>query len=170
MFNVSNFLSFLRFPLALLFLQENVAIRITAAVLAMATDTFDGYLARKNNTASKFGAILDPAMDKFFVYFVLFIFHLENSLGLKEVLALVSRDLAICIYGIYLLLSKNWPSLKIKPLCFGKITTALQFLIIIGLTLHYHFSSYVYLIFVILGVLALLELFFRKNDHRKKTD
>ncbi len=167
MLNVSNLLSFLRMPLAFLFLQKNTFLRVTAIVLAMASDIFDGYLARRNNTTTKLGAILDPAMDKFFVYFVLFIFYLENTVQLTEAAALLSRDIAICIYGLYLLLTNKWAGLKIKPLCFGKITTALQFLVLIGLTLHYQFSYYIYSLFMILGFLALIELFFRKNGHLK---
>ena len=168
MLNLSNLLSFLRIPLAFLFLQQNVFIRLLAVIFAMITDTFDGYLARRNHTASKFGAILDPAMDKFFVYFVLFIFYLEGGVRWSEALTLLSRDMAVCIYGIYLFISRKWQGLKIKPLCFGKITTALQFLVIIGLTLRYQLSVYVYSLFILLGVLSLIELFFRKNGHLKK--
>lgn len=169
MLNVSNLLSFLRLPLAFLFLQKNVSIRVTAVILAMATDIFDGYLARRNHTVSKLGAVLDPAMDKFFVYFVLFVFYLEESISLSGGAALLSRDFAVCIYGAYLFLTSKWAGLKIKPLCFGKITTALQFLILIGLSLNYRFSFYIYSVFIVLGVLALLELFLRKNGHLKKT-
>ncbi len=168
MLNLSNLLSFLRVPLALVFLQQNVLLRMAAVILAMITDSFDGYLARKYHTVSKFGAILDPAMDKFFVYFVLVVFYLEGGIHLGEALTLLARDVAICIYGFYLFICRKWQGLKIKPLCFGKITTALQFLIIIGLTLHYQFSFYVYSLFILLGVLALIELFFRKNGHLKK--
>ena len=33
----------------------------------MFTDSIDGYIARRSKSVSRFGAILDPAMDKFFV-------------------------------------------------------------------------------------------------------
>ncbi|MFA5249996.1 MAG: CDP-alcohol phosphatidyltransferase family protein, partial [Parachlamydiales bacterium] len=136
----------------------------------MLSDFFDGYLARKKQTISRFGSVLDPAMDKFFVYFTLSIFYLEGNLRLSEALTLLSRDFAICIYGLYLLAFHKWPTLKIEALCFGKITTALQFLVLIALTLDYSFSPYAYLLFVLLGLLALLELFLRKNRCLKKID
>jgi len=66
MLTLSNALTFLRAPLALLFLSEVTALRIGAIIIAMVTDGIDGYLARRNSSVTKLGAILDPIMDKFF--------------------------------------------------------------------------------------------------------
>ena len=41
-------------------------------ILAGTTDYFDGYLARKYNSVSKIGEILDPIADKILILFVLF--------------------------------------------------------------------------------------------------
>ena len=155
---ISNSISLLRAPLALLFLQDNVILRVIAVILAMITDSIDGYLARRYNSISKFGAILDPAMDKFFVYFVLMILLLEGQVHLWQALTMLSRDFALCIYGIYLTISNRWSLLEWKAIRWGKITTALQFLILIGLTLGVNFPAYVYGAFVAFGVLAFLEL------------
>lgn len=163
MFTFSNFLSFIRAPLALLFLQKSIPIRVSATILAMISDSIDGYFARKNKSVSKFGAILDPVMDKFFVYFVFFILFSEKSLNLHEVLMLLSRDFALCIYVIYAIVLRKWSLLELRPIRWGKITTAMQFLIIIGVSMHYNFSFYVYLFFVLFGILALIELF--KKNH-----
>ncbi|NGX48997.1 MAG: CDP-diacylglycerol--glycerol-3-phosphate 3-phosphatidyltransferase, partial [Candidatus Anoxychlamydiales bacterium] len=92
MITLSNALSIVRIPLALLFFWQNIYIRIIAIVLAMFTDSIDGYFARKYKSASKFGAYLDPAMDKFFVYFVLAILLLENHILLWQAFAMISRD------------------------------------------------------------------------------
>ena len=66
----SNFLSILRGPLALFFIIDNAFYRCLAIVLAMATDSLDGYLARRFQMTSQIGAFLDPLMDKFFVFFL----------------------------------------------------------------------------------------------------
>ncbi|MFA5249968.1 MAG: CDP-alcohol phosphatidyltransferase family protein, partial [Parachlamydiales bacterium] len=84
MLTLPNLLSFMRAPLALLFLQKNIPLRLLALVAAMLSDFFDGYLARKKQTISRFGSVLDPAMDKFFVYFTLSIFYFEGNLRLSE--------------------------------------------------------------------------------------
>jgi phosphatidylglycerophosphate synthase len=162
MFTLSNFLSFIRAPLALVFLQKNVTLRVIAIVLAMISDSIDGYFARRNKSVSKFGAILDPVMDKFFVYFVLLILFLEKNILLWQVLTLLSRDFALILYGISIVILRKWPSLKLRPIRWGKVTTAMQFLIIIGITLGYNFSWYIYALFVIFGILALAELIKKK--------
>ncbi|MBI5346959.1 MAG: CDP-alcohol phosphatidyltransferase family protein [Chlamydiae bacterium] len=158
MITLSNGLSFIRAPLALLFLFDNIPLRLTAIALAAFTDSIDGYVARKNKSVSKFGAILDPAMDKFFVYFVLTIFVMENNIQIWQALTLLSRDLALCIFGIYLGVSKKWASYVVKAIRWGKITTALQFLVLFALTIHFSFGWYVYSLFIVLGCLAFFEL------------
>ena len=45
----------------------------------MATDSLDGYLARKYHKTSQFGAFLDPLMDKFFVFFAVSITRKESE-------------------------------------------------------------------------------------------
>ncbi len=73
------FLTFVRFPLVLLFFASaivytNPAYRMPwlfliaywALVLSAFTDLFDGYFARKFNVTTQFGAHADPLMDKFF--------------------------------------------------------------------------------------------------------
>lgn len=165
MLTLSNSLSFLRAPLAFLFLIENPLFRIIAIVLAMFTDSIDGYLARKRQTTTRFGAILDPAMDKFFVLFVLTILLTEGKLELWQGCAMLSRDFFVCVFGIYLSLSGYWESYKFTAIRWGKITTALQFIVLIGLTLGITFSTYLYCVFILLGMLAFLELWNIKKKH-----
>jgi len=161
MFTLSNFLSFVRAPLALLFFSKNIPIRIAAIIIAMITDSIDGYFARKNKSTSKFGAILDPVMDKFFVYFVLSVLFVEGNIKLWEALTLLSRDFALCIYGFYLLISKKWSKVVLKAMIWGKVATSMQFVVMIGITLQFRFSWYVYALFIVFGILALIELFQR---------
>jgi CDP-diacylglycerol--glycerol-3-phosphate 3-phosphatidyltransferase len=158
MLNLSNSLSLLRAPLAFLFLYESTTLRLTAILLAMITDSIDGYLARRNQTTTRIGAILDPAMDKFFVLFALIIFLSENRLENWQALTMLSRDFANCLFGIYLSLSGHWQSFEFRAIRWGKITTALQFTVLIGLTFGVVFPWYLYFAFVIFGVLALYEL------------
>src|SRR5690349_15331577 len=130
MFNLSNSLSLLRAPLAFLYLLENPTIRLIAILLAMLTDSVDGYLARRSKTTTRFGAVLDPAMDKFFVVFCLGILLSENRLEVWQLLTMISRDFALCLFGLYLSLSGLWQSYEFRAIRWGKITTALQFIVL----------------------------------------
>ncbi len=72
-----TFLTFVRFPLVLLFFAGAIvhtyhpsawlfSITFLALVLSALTDLFDGYYARKLGVVTTFGAHVDPLMDKFF--------------------------------------------------------------------------------------------------------
>lgn len=158
MLTLSNTLSFLRAPLALAFLLENPVIRLFAILIAAFTDSIDGYLARRSKSTSKFGAVLDPAMDKFFVYFVLIVLLLEGRILPWEALAMLSRDFFLCIFGAYLFVAGKWQGYEVKAIRWGKITTALQFLILSSIAIHLPFPWYIYLSFILFGALAFLEL------------
>lgn len=158
MLSISNGLSLLRAPLAFLFLIENVPLRIIAIVLAMLTDGLDGYLARRYRATTQFGAVLDPVMDKFFVFFALGILLKEGQLQGWEAAAMLSRDFSLCIFGIYLGLAGRWHDYRCKAIRWGKVTTAFQFLVLITLTLHYLVPWYIYPLFVLSGMLAFIEL------------
>lgn len=158
MMSLSNSLSFLRAPLAFLFLAESTTLRIIAILLAMITDSIDGYIARRYRATSQFGAILDPAMDKFFVFFALGVMMMEGRLEIWQTCAMLSRDFFLCIFGIYLSLSGHWNAYVCKAIRWGKATTALQFFVLIALTLEVAVSTYIFALFVVFGVLAFFEL------------
>lgn len=164
MLSASNSLSFIRAPLAFLFLQDNPTLRITAILLAMITDSIDGYLARRSQSVSKFGAILDPTMDKFFVYFAMTVLFFENRISSWEVTAMLSRDFFLCLYGFFMVITRRWKSIVFRAIKWGKITTALQFVVLIGVVLNISFPWYLFASFVLMGWLAFLELFQMKSS------
>jgi CDP-diacylglycerol---glycerol-3-phosphate 3-phosphatidyltransferase len=166
MLSLSNSLSLLRAPLAFLFLVENTTLRIIAIVLAMLTDSIDGYLARRRKAVTRFGAILDPAMDKFFVFFALSILLMEGKLELWQACSMISRDFFLCLFGLYLSLTGYWQHYQFTAIRWGKVTTALQFLVLVGLTLGLIFPSYFYAVFVLFGMLAFIELWQIKKNAR----
>ena len=158
MFNLSNILTLSRAPLAFFFLFESEVIRLLALVLAMLTDCIDGYVARKTNTTSQFGAVLDPLMDKFFVFFVLTVLFTEGKIELWEGLSMLTRDFFLCLFALYLSCFKLWDNYKYKSIWWGKFSTSMQFVILIGLTLGYTFPSSVFILFILAGSLTFIQL------------
>lgn len=159
MLTASNSLSFIRAPLAFLFLQEDPLLRILAILLAMITDSIDGYVARRSKSVSQFGTILDPAMDKFFVYFAMIALFFENRMAPWEVAAMLSRDFFLCLYGLLMIASGRWKQVVFRAIRWGKITTGLQFVVLIGLVMEITFPWYLFASFILMGWLAFLELF-----------
>lgn len=155
----SNFLSLLRGPLALLFIIDNPFYRSLAILLAMLTDSLDGYLARRFRMTSQLGAFLDPLMDKLFVFTVIGVFIYEGRLAPWQALTLISRDFAVLFFGIYLALKGYWSQSQFRSVWSGKITTTLQFFVLLGLTFRVAIPAYFYISFIVLGFSALLELY-----------
>lgn len=158
MLSVENLLSLTRIPLAFTFLQANVSLRVATILLAIATDILDGYLARKRNRITQFGAMLDPIADKFFVIFALSILAQENSLSKWEIGAMLCRDFAVFLFGIFLLFKNKLSKYKFRSIWCGKITTTLQFAVLLCLVMKYTIPPYFFISFIILGFAALIEL------------
>lgn len=158
MLTLSNILTLLRAPLAFLLLVDSIPVRLSALFLAMFTDCIDGYIARKNHTASQLGAVLDPIMDKFFVFFALGVFLFEHKILWWQACAMIARDFFLCLFAIYLSIFRLWNNYRYKSIQWGKISTTLQFILLIGLTLGYSFPSLLYLSFIFTGSLAFIQL------------
>lgn len=159
-FTPSNFLSFLRIPLAFVLLSDNILFRFLAIGLAMLTDGLDGYLARRYKMISRVGAFLDPFTDKFFVLFAIGVFMQEGYLQLGQAIALISRDIAVVLFGCYLKLKGTWRSFSIQSIWCGKLTTFLQFLVLLSFTFHQPVPNYSFIFFIVLGLMSLFELYF----------
>lgn len=159
MITLPNFLSFLRIPLAFFFLFHDPFLRAIALLAAMATDFLDGYLARRYQMGSKIGTLLDPFADKFFVLFGLAIFYQEHSILLWEAFSMLSRDVSVIFFALYLLFSGRISTYKIRAIWSGKIATTFQLIVLSGLVMNIPIPQAVYLLFLPLGALALGELY-----------
>lgn len=149
----------MRFPLALLFFQDNPVWRGVALILAMLTDGLDGYVARRYGATSRIGTFLDPLADKFFVITVLAVLVSEDRLAAWEALAILCRDFSVIIFGIYLTLKGTVAEWQFRSIWYGKVTTAMQLAVLFGLTCGLAFPPFVFISFIALGLLALAELY-----------
>jgi CDP-diacylglycerol--glycerol-3-phosphate 3-phosphatidyltransferase len=99
-----NVLSMLRLvlvlPLAWLIITEGPLFWIMIiVVLAIATDYFDGRIARWSNTESEWGKVLDPMADKIGGGMVVAALTFQGSIPLWFLIALAIRDSAILVGG-----------------------------------------------------------------------
>lgn len=163
MFTLPNFITLLRFPLALAFLQENALYRAIAIILAMVSDGLDGYIARRYGKISRFGTLIDPLADKLFVLFVLAILLGEKRLLPWEAATMLCRDFSLLLFGIYLLCKGKLSQYECRAILCGKLMTALQFTVLLGLIFHIHFPPFIYILFIVIGFSALIELYLKRK-------
>ncbi|MEM8727721.1 MAG: CDP-alcohol phosphatidyltransferase family protein [Chlamydiota bacterium] len=163
MLNPPNSLSFMRAPLALLFIIEHTTLRLVVIILAMLSDCIDGYLARRYHFTSRFGAILDPMMDKFFVYVTLIVLFFEGRIALWQATTMLSRDFFLFLFLSYLGLTGVWRNLEVQAIRWGKVTTAAQFIVLIVLVLKIPFLPELYYLFIVFGCFAFVELLLFKK-------
>ncbi len=76
-------------------MQDKNLIATVMFVLFAATDWLDGYLARKLNQTSSFGAFLDPVADKFLVCASLLVLVHLNRADVFVGLIIIGREIAI---------------------------------------------------------------------------
>lgn len=168
MFTLSNVLSLVRGPLAFLFLINRIDLRACIILVAVLTDCIDGYLARRYKYTTRLGAILDPLMDKFFVFFVLSILFYERTLNGWEVVAMLSRDMVLFVFSLYLLIKNEWKTYNYRSLVWGKVTTSLQFIVLFFLALNIQLTFLLFSLFFALGLCVSIELFFTLKTNPKK--
>ena len=72
-----------------------IMIALLLFTLAGCTDFFDGYFARKYNTATTIGAFFDPLADKILILSLLFSFYWIGAVQLWIVLLIALRDIVV---------------------------------------------------------------------------
>lgn len=102
----------------------NILNYVCAALFGVAavTDFLDGYIARKMNSVTKIGELLDPISDKLLVSSALVILVGADVLSAWIAVIILCRELAVS--GIRLAAAEQGFSIKVSY--FGKIKTTLQ--------------------------------------------
>lgn len=158
-----NLISLSRIPLSLLFIYASPPLRLATLATALLSDGLDGFIARTCNLKSRLGHTLDPLTDKIFVVTALATLFFENRLTLTDAAFFLSRDIALLIFGAYLLLARQWPTYAFRAIYCGKAATLLQFASLCLIVAGYPLPVYVYAAFVLLGIGSLIELFVTRN-------
>lgn len=108
--------------------QAKIAFLIFLA--AILSDALDGYLARTRGQKTKLGSILDPAADKALIlsaFIMLTFFYHRIPFWLTGVV--IGRDIIFLVgFGILHLSHKSF---EIIPSAWGKMTTLLQFSVVV---------------------------------------
>jgi len=118
--------------------QHGKLFALTVFVIASLADLYDGILARKFNTISKFGMFLDPLADKLLVLSAFISFWLIGNIELWMLLVIIARDIIVTLLRS-IMEAKNATMQTSKG---GKLKTTLQMVVIHLILLVYVFQSY----------------------------
>lgn len=132
MWTIPNILSFARLLTVPVFIAASMrGMYLLALVLflsAALTDILDGWIARRLNQRSRFGAILDPAADKTMLISGYFFYTLSSQLSERLpgwlTFVVFIRDFVIVVFA-YLLYTRVRVK-KFPPSALGKASTVLQ--------------------------------------------
>ena len=125
---IPNVISFIRLCMVpafvvLLLGGNNVAATVLFAVAA-STDFVDGQIARRTNSVSKLGQLLDPAVDRILMISGVICVLIVGRLPLWVVVFVIARDLFLLAGAAYLLRCYHKRVAVIYP---GKVSTTLLF-------------------------------------------
>ncbi|HET7778292.1 MAG TPA: CDP-diacylglycerol--glycerol-3-phosphate 3-phosphatidyltransferase [Rudaea sp.] len=113
---------------------------VTAALIFLAaalTDWLDGYIARRYNMGSAFGAFLDPVADKLMVAVTLFLIVQENPTPLMAITSAVIVGREITISALREWMAQIGERAQIRVATLGKFKTIMQ-IVAIEVLLYQH--------------------------------
>ncbi len=106
-------------------------------VLASMTDWFDGWLARRWNQTSNFGAFLDPVADKLMVAVTLFLLVQSHSTPLMAIVSAIIVGREIGVSALREWMASIGLRSRVRVAMVGKIKTVMQMVAIVVLLLEH---------------------------------
>ena len=124
----------------ILYLESNYFVALLLFFIASFSDFLDGYLARKTNSISVLGEVLDPIADKLLIVFVLIGLSINLDSFLIGFISAVIISREIWVAALRDINSRNNQSHKTRVTFLAKTKTAMQMLSILmylfGLTIN----------------------------------
>ena len=136
-FTVANVITFVRLcmapvALAVLLAGHDIAAAFIFGFTA-ATDFLDGQIARRTNTVSRLGQILDPAVDRLLMICAVVGLLIIGRLPLWIVIVVILRDALLVGGGAWLLKTYG---IRVPVIYAGKVATTFLFVGLAGLMLN----------------------------------
>ena len=171
---LANFISILRMlsgiPLVLCLEKmgnnsEYIYYSIYIVLFIVISDILDGFIARKSNTVSSLGKIIDPVADKICLMCVLvYLIDTHQLIFLIFFILLSIRDIVLITYTVYLIIYRDYVT---QANNWGKIFIFITMLMII---FHlYNLNSFIANVLYLLSVvLLIISLIVYVKEHTEK--
>lgn len=119
-------------PVLILVLKdEDYQLALVVFLIAGISDALDGYIAKKYNFVSQFGAVLDPVADKLLLVSAYVMLSIIGHVPFWLVLVIVSRDLFIV--GGYMVVTSLMGAVTMNPSMLSKLNTFMQIILVIAI-------------------------------------
>lgn len=158
LFTIPNLVSTSRIGLAIAFVMANdVPVRLMLLIAASVTDVLDGWIARRTQAASRFGALVDPVADRFFVLGVVLAYVAGGELTGWQALLIMFRDV-MSVIGWFVARNVSW----LRPITFkarlaGKAVTVAQIAVFVAVLLQPTWVGPLVLAVGTLGLIATVD-------------
>jgi len=141
---------------------------ITVMVIAMLTDSFDGFLARRLNQVTALGKILDPIADKFCIGSVAVAVTILRDFPWWAMGFIIIRDLGIIICGFTMV--ERWTVITSSNI-WGKSTSLFQSISIFAYAFGLPYKTYplvVALVFTAISAISYAIEFYHLTNAKNK--
>ena len=170
LFTLPNSVSLSRLLLAGMFVLTREPVpRIVIIAVASLTDFLDGWLARRSQSTSRIGALIDPISDRFFVFAAVSSFLIGGEITTAQYFILLLRDVMTAI-GFIVARSVSW----LRPITFrarllGKLVTALQLATLFAVILRPAWVSPLVMVLAVVSVASIADYTLMLWRERERT-
>ena len=157
-FSLPNVVSMSRVVLAAGFVGARGAEERLALIgVASVTDFLDGWLARRRNAATRWGALIDPIADRIFVLTAVSAFLLSGELTTWQYFVLLSRDIMTAVGFLVARLVPWLRPVEFKARYLGKVVTTLQLATFIAILAYPDLVTFLVLLVGIASAAAIVD-------------
>lgn len=134
--NIPNLLSLFRIiiigPFVYYFLKDDYIMAAIMIAISGLSDMFDGYIARKFDNVTKFGAMLDPIADKFTLAAVVVCLGIKIPVIMPIIVVLLGKEILMLSAGAILLKNHKTPP---PAQWYGKLATIIFYISVVFIVL-----------------------------------
>lgn len=155
-FTLPNSISLSRLLLALGFVLIDGRWERTALIVAAATTDFlDGWLARRRNSMTVAGALIDPFADRVFVLAAITAYLIAGWLSTTQFFVFLTRDIATAIGFVVARFIPGLTAASFQARASGKAVTLLQMVLLVVVL---QFPALVQPVIIIIGILSAVSV------------
>jgi phosphatidylglycerophosphate synthase len=134
---IADLISLSRLGLAAAFVHFANRPVIAVAILSAAgiSDWLDGWVARRRGQGTRFGVLLDPICDRFFLVSVLTTLVFVHGVPLWQLTVLITRDVVNSLGAAVVWILRPDRFADLRPRRSGKVVTSLQFWCVVHIVL-----------------------------------